>query len=162
LLDQQIRDAASATERAKRALSIAISQDEAAGKRLETTLARTRDLEARAPDALTDSRDDLANEAAEAIALMEADRDAIKQARAAFAADASQLRSAVTNAGHRLAELERGRRIALGAESVRRLKAGSGTSSGAGMAALAEAERTLQRLRERQAEEIARAPHSVT
>jgi phage shock protein A len=153
LLDQQIRDAASATERAKRALSIAIAQDEAEGKRLETTLARIADLEERATAALTDSRDDLANEAAEAIALMEADRDAIKQARAAFAADAAQLQSAVANAGHRLAELERGRRIALAAESVRRLKAGSGTSSGAGLAALAEAERTLQRLRERQAEE---------
>jgi phage shock protein A len=121
LLDQQIRDAASATERAKRALSIAIAQDEAEGKRLETTLARIADLEERATAALADRRDDLANEAAEAIALMEADRDAIKQARAAFAADAAQLRSAVANAGHRLAELERGRRIALAAESVRRL-----------------------------------------
>src|SRR6188472_165871 len=120
ILDQQIRDSAVGIERAKRALSIAIAQDEAEGKRLETTLARIADLEERATAALTDSRDDLANEAAEAIALMEADRDAIKQARAAFAADAAQLRSAVANAGHRLAELERGRRIALAAESVRR------------------------------------------
>jgi len=153
LLDQQIRDAASATERAKRVLSIAIAQDEAEGKRLETTLQRIADLEERASAALADNRDDLANEAAEAIALMEADRDAIKEARKAFAADASQLRSAVTNAGHRLAELERGRRIALAAESVRRLKVGSGTSSGSNMTALADAEKTLQRLRERQAEE---------
>ena len=38
LLDQQIRDAAAAIERAKRALAIAIAQDEAEGKRLETTL----------------------------------------------------------------------------------------------------------------------------
>ena len=38
ILDQQIRDAAAAIERAKRALSIAIAQDEAEGKRLEATL----------------------------------------------------------------------------------------------------------------------------
>ena len=57
---------------------------------------------------------------------MEADRDAIKEARAAFAADVAQLKSSVAHAGHRLAELERGRRIALAAELVRRLKARSG------------------------------------
>ena len=153
ILDQQIRDAASATERGKRALSIAIAQDEAEAKRLETTLQRIADLEERATAALAGGRDDLAGEAAEAIALMEADRDAIREARKAFAADVTQLRSAVTNAGHRLAELERGRRIALAAESVRRLKMRSGTSQGGGITALAEAERTLKRLRERQAEE---------
>ena len=86
---------------------------------------------------------------------MEADRDAIKEARAAFAADVAQLKSSVAHAGHRLAELERGRRIAFAAESVRRLKARSGTAGTAGMAALADAERTLKRLRERQADDAA-------
>ncbi len=155
LLDQQIRDAAAATERAKRALAIAIAQDEAEGKRLETTLSRIADLEERATAALAGGRDDLAAEAAEAIALMEADRDAIKEARAAFAADVAQLKSSVAHAGHRLAELERGRRIALAAESVRRLKARSGPTGSAGMAALVDAERTLKRLREKQAEDAA-------
>lgn len=157
ILDQQIRDAASATEGAKRALSIAIAQDEAEGKRLEATLARIADLEERAAAALADGREDLATEAAEAIALMETDRDAIRDSRRAFAADVAQLKAAVANAAHRLAELERGRRIALATESVRRLKLRSGTGAGAGMAALAEAERTLQRLRDRQAEEAAAA-----
>ena len=155
LLDQQIRDAAAATERAKRALAVAIAQDEAEGKRLETTLARIADLEERATAAIAGGREDLAGEAAEAIALMEADRDAIKEARAAFAADVAQLKSSVAHAGHRLKELERGRRIALAAESVRRLKARSGTAGSAGMTALADAERTLKRLRERQAEDAA-------
>ena len=35
ILDQQIRDAAAGIERAKRALAVAIAQDEAEGKRLE-------------------------------------------------------------------------------------------------------------------------------
>src|SRR6185436_14869122 len=81
ILDQQIRDAAAGTERAKRALSIAIAQDEAEAKRLEITLQRIADLEERATAALAGSRDDLAAEAAEAIALMERDRDAIKESR---------------------------------------------------------------------------------
>lgn len=155
ILDQQIRDAASATDGAKRALSIAIAQDESEGKRLEATLRRIADLEERATAALADGRDDLAGEAAEAIALMETDRDAMTESRRAFAADVTLLKTAVANAGHRLAELERGRRIALATESVRRLKTRTGAAGGAGSAALAEAERTLRRLRERQAEEAA-------
>ena len=155
ILDQQIRDAAAATEGAKRALSIAIAQDESEGKRLEATLKRIADLEERATAALADGREDLATEAAEAIALMETDRDAIEESRRSFAADVAQLKTAVANVGYRLAELERGRRIALATESVRRLKARTGVTGSAGSAALVEAERTLKRLRERQAEEAA-------
>src|SRR3954463_1817030 len=61
ILDQQIRDAAAATGRAKRALAWAIAQDEAEGKRLERTLSGIADLEARATQALAAGRDDLAN-----------------------------------------------------------------------------------------------------
>jgi phage shock protein A len=159
ILDQQIRDAAAAIERSKRALAVAIAQDDAEGKRLQTTLGRIADLEERASAALAGGREDLAGEAAEAaeaIALMEADRDAIGASRAAFAADIGGFKATVTNAGQRLAELERGRRIALAAESVRRLKS-SGAPGSTGTAALAEAEATLRRLRERQAEEAAAA-----
>ena len=67
VLDQQIRDAAAGIERAKRALAVAIAQDEAEGKRLETTLGRIADLEDRALAALNGRREDLATEAAEAM-----------------------------------------------------------------------------------------------
>src|SRR5262245_53788516 len=80
ILDHQILDAATGIERSKRPLAVAIAQDEPEGKRLETTLARIADLEERATAALAGGREDLAAEAAEAIALMEADRDAIRAA----------------------------------------------------------------------------------
>ncbi|HLQ92712.1 MAG TPA: PspA/IM30 family protein [Xanthobacteraceae bacterium] len=156
ILDQQVRDAAGAIERSKRALAIAIAQDEAEGKRLETTLKGIADLEERATAALAGGREDLAAEGAEAIALMEADRDAIREARAAFASDISQLKATVANAGYRLAELERGRRIAHATESVRRLRTSS-RPTGPDAASLSEAESTLKRLRERQAEDAAAA-----
>jgi len=155
ILDQQIRDAGGALERARRALAVAIAQDEAEGQRLESTLARLADLEERASAALAAGRDDLATEAAEAIALMEVDRDAIRHARATFAAEAAQLKTAVANATHRLADLKRGRRIAQAAEAVRRLKAGCGTPGSIANTALADAEATLKRLRERQSEDAA-------
>ena len=155
ILDQQIRDAAAAIERSKRALALAIAQDEAEGKRLEATVKRIADLEERAVAALAGKREDLATEAAEAIAVMEADRDAIREARNTFAAEINQLKATVANAGLRLAELERGRRIALAAECVRRLKVSGAAPGPAGHVALAEAEATLKRLRERQAEDCA-------
>src|SRR3954469_25048764 len=75
ILDQQIRDSAAGIERAKRALAIAIAQDEAEGKRLDTTLPRMADVEERAVGALSGSREERTSEAAEAIAVMEAVRD---------------------------------------------------------------------------------------
>ena len=126
ILDQQIRNSAAGIERAKRALALAIAQDEAEGKRLETTLSRITDLEERAVEALKGGgSDELAAEAAEAIAVMEMDRDSIREARATFAREITGLKAAVRRSGQRLAELERGRRIALAAKSVRRLKTGT-------------------------------------
>ena len=155
ILDQQIRDSAAAIERARRALAVAIAQDEAEGKRLETTLSRIADLEERAVAALGAGSEELAAEAAEAIAVMEADRDAIREARATFAREIGSLKATVRRSGQRLAELERGRRIAAAAESVRRLKAGHGLAVPGGATALTDAEATLRRLRERQAEDAA-------
>ena len=56
ILAQQIRGSAAAIERARRALAVAIAQDEVEGRRLETTLSRIADLEERAVAALGCSR----------------------------------------------------------------------------------------------------------
>jgi phage shock protein A len=74
ILDRQIRDAATAVDRGKRALAVAVAHDEAEGKRLEVTLARIADLEERAVAALAGGREDLASQTAESIAMMEAAR----------------------------------------------------------------------------------------
>src|SRR6201988_5120449 len=155
IIDQQIRDAAAGIERAKSALAIAIAQDEAEGKRLETTLCRIADLEERALAALNGNNEELAAEAAESIAVMEADRDAIREALSTFAREIAGLKASVRKSGKRFSELERGRRIALAAESVRRLKTGHGLGTPTGATALADAEATLRRLRERQTEDAA-------
>src|SRR5258708_34146581 len=87
ILDQQIRDAAAAIERSKRALAVAIAQDEAEGKSLETTLTRIAALEERAPAALAAAPGHLPGEPAEAIALMDEALGASKEARADCAGD---------------------------------------------------------------------------
>jgi len=57
ILDQQMRDAATAVERAKRTLALAIAQDQQEGRRLDATHARIADLEIRATAALDGGRE---------------------------------------------------------------------------------------------------------
>ena len=84
--------------------------------------------------------------------MLETDRDAITAARRDAGAQIARLKTAVAAAGRRLADLERGRRIARAADAMRGLRQ---RGAGAGEASLEEAEATLRRLRERQAEDDA-------
>ncbi|WP_316214261.1 PspA/IM30 family protein [Bradyrhizobium sp. SZCCHNR2032] len=172
LLDQQMRDAAAALDRSKRALAIAIAQDQQEGRRLEAVQGRIADLEIRATAALDGGREDLAREAAQAIANLEAERDAASTARALFAAETVRLKRHVANAEARINELDRGRRIARAAEAVRALRRGGIEAARPYECTLPEAEATLKRLRERQLEaqaadealmelDVATAPLSV-
>ena len=73
---------------------------------------------------------------------MEMDRDFIREARATFAREIAGLKASVRKSGQRLAELERGRRMAVAAESARRLKTNHGLAGPTGATALADAEAT--------------------
>jgi phage shock protein A len=152
ILDQQMRDAAGAVERAKRTLALAIAQDQQEGRRLDATNARIADLEVRATAALDGGREDLAREAAGQIATLEADRDAAMTARALFASEIARLKRQVASAEVRITDLDRGRRIARAAEAVRALRRGGVEAARPYESTLPEAENTLKRLRERQLE----------
>ena len=152
ILDQQMRDGAAAVERSKRSLALAIAGDQQEGRRLDTTNARIADLEVRATAALDGGREDLAREAAQAIANLEADRDAAMTARALFATEITRLKRHVSSAEARITELDRGRRIARASEAVRTLRRGGIEAARPYESTLPEAERTLRRLRERQME----------
>jgi phage shock protein A len=151
ILDQQIRDAATALDRARKALAIAAAQDASEEKRIATLQADIKDLEARATAAL-DTREDLAAEAAEAIAGLEIDLAAAQSAHTNFARESARLRALVRNGERRLNELERGRRTAQAAEAVRRLRTKGIWTVGQNASALRDAETTLERLRRNQAE----------
>jgi phage shock protein A len=152
ILDQQMRDAASAVERSKRSLALAIAGDQQEGRRLDATNARIADLEVRTTAALDGGREDLAREAAQAIANLEADRDAAMTARTLFASEITRMKRQVANAEARITELDRGRRIARAAEAVRALRRGGIEAARPYESTLPQAENTLKRLRERQIE----------
>ena len=152
ILDQQMRDAASAVDRAKRTLALAIAGDQQEGRRLDATNARIADLQIRATAALDGGREDLARDAAEQIAALEADRDAAMTARALFASEITRLKRQVSGAEARISELDRGRRIARASEAVRAMRRGGVEAARPYESTLPEAENTLKRLRERQIE----------
>jgi phage shock protein A len=152
ILDQQMRDAGAAVERSKRSLALAIAGDQQEGRRLDATNARIADLEVRATAALDGGREDLAREAAQAIANLEADRDAAMTARTLFASEITRMKTQVANAEARITELDRGRRIARAAEAVRNLRRGGIEAARPYESTLPEAENTLRRLRARQIE----------
>src|SRR4029079_1758056 len=152
ILDQQMRDASSAVERSKRTLALAIAQDQQEGRRLDATNIRIADLELRATAALDGGRENLAREAAQQIAHLEADRDAAMTARTLFASEITRLKRQVSSAEARITDLDRGRRLARAAEAVRALRRGGIEAARPYESTLPEAENTLKRLRERQME----------
>ena len=84
ILDQQMRDAQSGLLRSQRALAVAMAENAQEERRLSATVERIAGLETRARAALAGGREDLALEAAETIASLEADRQAGQRTTASF------------------------------------------------------------------------------
>lgn len=150
LLDQQIRDGAAGLDRAKKALAIAMAGDKAEEGAIRAADDRIADLERRVMAAIEVGDERLARDGAEAIAGLEADRTAAREARKLFADEITRLRAHVVDAEARLARLDRGRRTARAAEAVRSLRRGRTEAPGLTRATIREAEQTLERLRGQQ------------
>ena len=148
LLGQQIRDAAGSLQQARRAVAIAIAQNEQEVAQYRTAQARIVDLETRAIAALEKGNDNLAREAAEAIGWLEAECATSEKAQAQFNAAIERMRGVIRASENRLRDLQRGERIA-------RATAHTQTLDRAGpqdLATLSEAEETLKRLQNHQQE----------
>ncbi|MBP1853595.1 phage shock protein A, partial [Rhizobium halophytocola] len=138
---------AQAIRAAQHALAVAIAQDEKERGQHAVILSRIADLEGRTLTALSKGNDGLAREAAEAIAFLEAERTASQQAQAQFATAITNLKATVRSAEGRLKELQRGERLARATDVAQKI---DHTAAGISLATLDDAERTLERLRDRQ------------
>lgn len=155
LIDQYLRDAGQDLQQARRALAVAKAQEVAEETRIADITRRIADLEARALAALNGGREDLASDAAQAIADLEIDRTASETALGQFRSATAKLKRRVDDAERRITELDRGRRTARVSEAVRQLRAPVALSPNSPSGALADAEATLKRLKERQAQDEA-------
>ncbi|WP_267549185.1 PspA/IM30 family protein [Rhizobium rhizogenes] len=145
LLAQQIRDAASAIQSARRAVAIAVAQNEQEKSQHAAIAGRIADLETRAVAALQKGSEELARQAAETIAQLEAEREASEKAQAQFTQTIDKLKATVRASEARLQELQRGERLARATEQTQKLSAACDDNSG--LATLDDAEETLARLR---------------
>lgn len=149
LLAQQIRDAAQSIQSARRSVAVAIAQNEQEKVQHGAIVARIDDLENRASAALAKGNEGLAREAAEAIAYLEAERDASEKAQAQFTGAIDKLKAIVRASEARLQELQRGERLARATQEAQKLDV---VVAGPGLATLDDAEETLARLRLRQSQ----------
>jgi phage shock protein A len=147
LLRQQIRDCAETIASARRAVAVAIAQNDQEVKQTERLSSSIADLEARTVSALEQGKQDLAREAAETIAVLEAERETSLEAQRCFTTEITRLKRILRESENRLRELERGQRIAAATEKTYKLR---DWASDLSLSALKNAEATFTRLRSRQ------------
>jgi phage shock protein A len=147
ILRQQLRDAAAGVEAARRSVAVVMAYAERERKSLPRINAQIADLEGRAIAALAQGRDDLATEAAAAIAQLEAERTTTETALATYETEIARLREELSGAELRLRDLKRGLQLADAAQKSQTVR---GVVSRPVTASLAEAEATLSRLQSRQ------------
>lgn len=152
ILDQQIRDCGEAIGWARKAMAVAYAQNRQEQARLEKITGQIADLEERALQALGAGSEELASQAAEAIASLENERDAASNALSGFSKEFERLRGMVRTSEQRLRELERGRRTAKSNDAVLKLRDKGLIAGDSHRNTLSEAEATLARLRSRQGE----------
>lgn len=147
ILRQQLRDAAAGVEGARRSIAVVMAYAERERKSLPRINAQIADLETRALAALTQNREDLAAEAAAAIAQLEAERTTTETALATYEMEIARLRDELSGAESRLRDLNRGLQLA---DAAQKSQAVRGVVARPVTASLAEAEATLTRLQARQ------------
>jgi phage shock protein A len=147
ILRQQLRDAAGGVEAARRSVAVVMAYAERERKSLPRINAQITELEGRAMAALAQGREDLATEAAAAIAQLEAERTTTETALATYEIEIARLREELSSAELRLRDLKRGLQLADAAQKSQTVR---GVVSRPVTASLAEAEATLSRLQSRQ------------
>ena len=111
-LERSIAAAHQAHSAARRALGIAMAEEAREAERRAMLASKVGDLEQRAMEVMRGGREDLAMQAADAIAVMTTDIEASRQASERFAAEVALARREVDAQRRRLSDLDRGRRLA--------------------------------------------------
>jgi len=141
-LERSIAAAGRAHIAARRALAVAIAEESREAKRRAGLVVDVDGLERRAVAALRAGREDLALEASEAIAAIATEIATSERASQRFAAEVALARREVDAQRRRLAELDRGRRLA----KIGSALAGTMHTSRSGCDSLSEAEAALARV----------------
>lgn len=145
LIEQKIREAQAGLQAAKATLASLIQRGRAEGRQIEVLEMRLKDMTKRAREALTGGREDLASEAAQAIAEMENELTLRRDTASRLDTRILRLRQSVEATNRRIIDLKQG---AIAAKAVRqeqniqkRLK-----TTLAGQSPIGEAEELIERV----------------
>lgn len=147
LLRQQMRDAAEGVARSRKAVAVVMAYAEKEKRTLTGTEDKITELETRALDALSKEREDLAQQAAQAIADLEAERDATRKTIETYNREIAVLRRDLKHSEAQLADLKRGQRLAEATAKTHQVRGSNPTLK---RNDLSDAASTLKRLQERQ------------
>jgi phage shock protein A len=145
ILEQKIREAQTGHDKAKRALATLILRERNETRALAALTARITDLEDRTREALASGMDELAQEAANALAELETEKQARDKALKRTGFSGQRLRLMIEKCQRRLMELQQGLITARSLDDERD-SARSMQGDIAGIAALVEGEAVLDRL----------------
>jgi phage shock protein A len=141
-LDRSVAAAASSHVAARRALAVAVAEETREVSRREVLTVKAGDIESRAVQAIRAGRDDLALAASETIAALRTEIEASERASSRFAAEVALARREVDSQRRRLADLDRGRRLARVGSALN----GAASFTHPGRDHLAEAETALAQI----------------
>ncbi len=147
ILRQQLREAAEGVKSSRKALAIVMAYNDREKSNLQKLTTQIVDLEARAMDALAQNKNDLALEAAEAIASLEAEAKATETTITTYSTEIARLRKTLKDSELQLAELKRGQRLAQANEKAINLHSAMPVTAKNN---LQDASETLKSLQERQ------------
>lgn len=117
LIDQKIREAMAGLKTAKATLASLIQRQRSEARQIETLEKRAADMFERAQAAMDDDREDLAQEAAQAVAHMENELTMRRETAERLDLRVMQLRHSVETANRRIIDLKQG---AISARAVRK------------------------------------------
>lgn len=116
LIEQKIREAQTGLKAAKATLASLIQRSRAEGRQIEVLETRAKDMTSRAKEALKGGREDMANEAAQAIAEMENELALRRDTAARLETRIIRLRQSAEATNRRIIDLKQG---AIAARAVR-------------------------------------------
>ncbi len=108
LIDQKIREAGEGVKLAKLTLASLIQRQRGEARQIETLETRVADLTVRAREALTGGREDMAAQAAEAIAVMENELTLRRETHARLEGRVIRLQASLEAATRRMIDLKQG------------------------------------------------------
>ena len=156
ILDQEIRDADAELHKSREALANIMAKQKLAGEKVAKVAAKIAEYEQYAIKALESDNEPLAREVAEKIANLEAEQRAEAEHADAYAASVANLRRAVTQAEGNIKRLKQQVDMVKATDSVQKAQLAVSQRYGGSQAKMHTALESLERIKQKQAEQGAR------